>query len=143
MMMKKTSLNKAYSFNRQFKLSPDLVEKFAQASTDFNPVHLDEDYASKTIFKKRIAHGFLIGSFISAVLGNDFPGNGTIYLSQLMKFKAPVYLNDTIKVYVEIVEFMEKGRLKIATRCINQDGIIVIDGEAVVIPPKGFLDKLK
>ena len=78
-------------YSKKFQISEDMINGFAKYTGDKNPVHLNEEFASKTIFKTRIAHGFLVGSLISSVLGNDFPGNGTIYLSQSMKFMKPVY----------------------------------------------------
>ncbi len=122
-------------FSKSTLVSEEMINGFAKYSGDNNPVHLDEEFASKTIFKKRIAHGFLVGSFISAVLGNDFPGQGTIYLSQTMKFKAAVFINDMVTVEIEVVDFPKPNRVSLKTTCTNQDNIIVIEGEAFVIPP--------
>jgi acyl dehydratase len=109
------------------------VELFAVLSTDKNPVHLDEAYSATTIFKKRIVHGFLVGSLISAVLGNKMPGNGSIYLSQTMNFKRPVYLNDEVTCIVEIMEIIpEKSIYKLNTNCYNSNNEIVIEGNAVI-----------
>ncbi|HTB33137.1 MAG TPA: MaoC family dehydratase [Bacteroidia bacterium] len=109
------------------------VELFAVLSTDKNPVHLDEAYSATTIFKKRIVHGFLVGSLISAVLGNKLPGNGSIYLSQTMNFKRPVYLNDEVTCIVEIMEIIpEKSIYKLNTNCYNSNNEIVIEGNAVI-----------
>lgn len=108
------------------------VASFAQVSGDTNPVHLDEAYASTTRFGKRIAHGLLSLSYLSAVLGTRFPGPGTIYLSQNVSFLAPVYLGDTITATVTVKKFRpEKAILWLATECYNQDGVKVLDGEAV------------
>ena len=122
-------------FSKRTLVTEEMINGFAKYSGDNNPVHLDEEFASKTLFKKRIAHGFLVGSFISAVLGNDFPGQGTIYLSQTMKFMAPVFINDTIKIDVEVVDFPKTNKVSLKTTCTNQDNIVVIEGEALVIPP--------
>jgi 3-hydroxybutyryl-CoA dehydratase len=112
------------------------IELFAKATGDFNPVHLDEAYAEKTIFKGRIAHGLLSLGFISAILGNILPGHGTIYLSQEVKFLAPVRIGDTITARVEVIELIpEKNRVRFKTTCINQDGKIVVDGIALGMPP--------
>jgi 3-hydroxybutyryl-CoA dehydratase len=112
------------------------VRKFAEASGDMNPVHLDDDYASATPFGRRIVHGMLTASLISAILGNDLPGPGTIYLGQDLKFKAPVYVGDTVTARVELVKYREDRRIAtFQTRCINQDGVVVLEGEAVVIAP--------
>jgi 3-hydroxybutyryl-CoA dehydratase len=113
------------------------IELFARATGDFNPVHLDQAYAEKTMFKGRIAHGALSIGFLSTVLGNLLPGHGTIYLSQELKFLAPVRIGDTITAKVEVMELiLEKNRVKFKTTCMNQDGKIVADGVAWVMPPK-------
>ncbi len=113
------------------------IRAFAAASGDTNSVHLDEDYAKTTRFGRRIAHGMLTASLISAVLGNDLPGIGTIYLSQTVNFKAPVYLDDTITATVEVTAFREDKRIAtLRTTCTNQDGVLVVEGEATVIAPK-------
>jgi 3-hydroxybutyryl-CoA dehydratase len=113
------------------------IELFAEASGDTNPVHLDEAYAAGTVFKKRIAHGMLTAGLISAVLANDLPGPGTIYLSQSLAFKAPVYIGDTITATVELVKYREDKRIAtFRTTCTNQTGTLVLEGEAVVIAPR-------
>jgi len=113
------------------------IKLFAEATGDFNPVHLDQSYAEKTFFKGRIAHGLLSLGYISTVLGNILPGHGTIYLSQEVKFLAPVRIGDTITARVEIMELIpEKNRVKFKTICLNQEGKIVLDGAAWVMPPK-------
>jgi len=113
------------------------IELFATATGDFNPVHLDQAYAEKTMFKGRIAHGLLSVGLLSAVLGTIFPGHGTIYLSQEIKFLAPVRIGDTITARVEVLELIpEKNRARFRTSCTNQDGKLVADGIAWVMPPK-------
>jgi 3-hydroxybutyryl-CoA dehydratase len=113
------------------------IDYFAEASGDTNPVHLDEDYAAGTIFKRRIAHGMLTAGLISAVLANDLPGPGTIYLSQSLQFKAPVYIGDEITATVELVNYRESKRIAtFRTTCTNQNGDLVLEGEAVVLAPK-------
>jgi len=112
------------------------IRAFVQASGDDNPLHLDDTYAATTQFGKRIAHGMLTASFISAVLANDLPGPGTIYLSQSLQFKAPVFVNDTITATVEVTSYRPDKRItKLITTCTNQDGKVVLEGEAVVIAP--------
>lgn len=120
------------------KITNEDIITFANISGDKNPVHLDEQYAKNTIFKSRIAHGFLVGSFISAAIGQKLPGNGTIYLSQNMKFKAPVRINDEINAHIEVIAFPKENRVLLKTTCSNQEGTVVIDGEALVIPPEGM-----
>lgn len=115
------------------------VVLFAKVSGDDNPVHLDEEYAKGTMFKQRIAHGFLVGSLISAAIAKNLPGNGTIYLSQNLKFTAPVYLNDIITAYLEITEFPKGSQVVLSTVCKNQEGKTVIEGTALVMAPKTLI----
>lgn len=110
---------------------------YAGVSGDFNPAHINEDYAEKTFFKSRIAHGMLSAGFISAVLGTKLPGPGTIYMSQDLKFLKPVYFGDTITAECTVDEIIkEKNRVVLKTVCTNQKGEIVIDGKALVMAPK-------
>ncbi len=109
---------------------------FANASGDHNPVHLDEAFAQTTRFGKRIAHGMLVAGLISAVLGTQLPGPGTIYLGQELSFKAPVYIGDTITAEVEVATVREgKPFATLKTNCYNQDGVLVIEGKATVMFP--------
>jgi len=113
------------------------VRQFAAISGDANPVHLDEAYAAQTSFKKRIAHGMLTAGLISAVLGTKLPGEGSIYMNQTLSFRAPVYLDDTITVTVEVVKIHErKPVVTLKTVCTNQDDVVVLEGEAVLLVPK-------
>ena len=113
------------------------VYLYAGVTGDLNPAHINEAYAEKTFFKTRIAHGMLTAGFISAILGMHLPGPGTIYLKQELKFLAPVRIGDTITARAEVVEVMaDKNRIRLKTTCTNQDGNQVLDGEAVVSPPK-------
>ncbi|MBC7870102.1 MAG: MaoC family dehydratase [Chitinophagaceae bacterium] len=122
--------------SRSKTFSDEDVRLFAQISGDTNLVHLDDAYAAKTQFGRRIVHGMLTASLISSVLGCDFPGLGTIYLGQDVKFKAPVFIGDTITAAVELVKYREDKRIcTFRTTCTNQEGILVIEGEAVVIAP--------
>ncbi len=110
------------------------VATFAQISGDTNPLHLDEKYAATTMFKERVAHGMLTAGLISAVLGTQLPGVGSIYLSQSLKFVAPVKLGDTVEAEVEVIEKLEeKSRVRLRTVCRNQSGQVVIDGEALIM----------
>ncbi len=110
------------------------VERFAEASGDNNPVHLDEAFAAKSRFGKRIAHGMLSAGYISALLGTKFPGQGSIYLSQTLKFSRPVFIGDTIEVRARVTAYRaDKKILTLATEAVNQNGETVTSGEAVVL----------
>jgi len=112
-------------------LSEADVYGFAGITGDFNPVHVNEAFASETRFKKRIAHGMLTASLISTVIGTDLPGANTIYMSQEVKFTAPVYLGDTLTAEVEVLEKREDKRiLTLKTTVVNQNGQMVVDGQA-------------
>jgi len=117
-------------------ITDEEIRLFAKISGDDNPIHLNEEYAKESIFKQRIAHGFLVGSFISAAIGKSLPGNGTIYLSQNMKFIAPVMINDTVTAYIEVLDFPKGNQVLLSTICKNQDQKVVIEGTALVIAPK-------
>ncbi len=119
------------------KINEEDVISFASITNDSNLVHIDEEYAKNTRFGARIAHGMLIGSLISSVIGTKLPGLGTIYKSQLLSFLAPVYLGDTITASVEVVDINYiKKEIKLRTMCVNQNGKVVVDGEAIVLPPR-------
>ncbi len=110
---------------------------YAGITGDFNPAHVNEAYAKNTFFKTRIAHGMLTAGFISAIIANQLPGPGSIYLKQDLSFLAPVRIGDTITGRVEVVELnAEKNRVRLKTSCSNQDGIVVLSGEGLVSPPK-------
>jgi 3-hydroxybutyryl-CoA dehydratase len=118
------------------------IYQYAGISGDFNPAHINEDYAKQTFFKTRIAHGMLSAGFISNVLGNQLPGPGSIYISQELHFLAPVRIGDTIKARAEVIDInIEKNRVTLKTQCINQDGTVVIDGKAILSPPKAKASK--
>jgi len=113
------------------------VYLYAGITGDLNPAHINQKEAENSIFKGRIAHGMLSAGLISAVLGMYLPGPGTIYLGQDLKFLAPVRMGDTVKAEVEIVEIhSDKKRVKLKTTCTNQDGTLVLDGVATVMPPR-------
>ncbi|WP_312531310.1 MaoC family dehydratase [Paracoccus sp. (in: a-proteobacteria)] len=116
------------------------IELFAEVSTDRNPVHLDDSYARDTIFAGRIAHGMLTAGLISAVIGEQLPGHGTVYLSQSLKFMAPVRPGDLVRAEV-CVEAIDHGkrRVTLATRCLVGD-TVVLKGEAVVLAPSQKFD---
>jgi 3-hydroxybutyryl-CoA dehydratase len=110
---------------------------YAGITGDFNPAHVNEIYAKNTFFKTRIAHGMLTAGLISAIIANQLPGPGTIYLKQDLSFLAPVHIGDTITGRVEVMELIpDKNRVRLKTTCSNQDGVIVISGEGLVSTPK-------
>jgi 3-hydroxybutyryl-CoA dehydratase len=116
------------------------IELFAQVSTDRNPVHLDDAYAMDTIFGGRIAHGMLTAGLISAVIGEQLPGHGTVYLGQSLKFLAPVRPGDVVTAEVEVLSIdYSKRRVLLETRCLV-DGKPVLKGEATVLAPSGKFD---
>jgi len=118
-------------------ITETVINDFAKATGDFNPIHLDQTYAEKTYFKGRIAHGVLSIGYISSVLGNLLPGPGGIYLSQEVKFLAPVRIGDIITAKVEVIELIpEKNRIRLKTTCTNQGGEVVVDGTAWSLCPK-------
>lgn len=125
----------------QFKweryISADDVRRFAEIVGDLNPVHLETEYAAKSFFKKRIVHGaFLIG-LISKVLGMDFPGHGTVYISQNSVFKRPVYVDTTVSVEVKVTQVIaEKRRLILDTDIINSNKEVCVGGSATVWLPE-------
>lgn len=113
------------------------VYLFAGISGDLNPAHVNQIESEKSMFKGRICHGILVSSLISTVLGMYLPGPGTIYLSQDLKFVAPVKIGDTVTATVEVIERNEeRNRLILKTVVINEDGKVVVEGQAKVIPPK-------
>ena len=116
------------------------IELFAEISTDHNPVHLDDDYARDTIFEGRIAHGMLTAGLISAVIGEQLPGHGTIYMSQNLKFLAPVRPGDLVYAEVKVVDMViDKRRVKLNCRCeVNGENVLV--GEAMVLAPSRKFD---
>lgn len=115
------------------------VQLFAEVSGDRNPVHLDAEFAAGTQFKERIAHGMLTGAYISAAIATTLPGPGTIYLGQNLRFTRPVKLGDELTVELEVLEKLEKNRVRMGTRVVNQAGKSVVEGEAEVMVP---VDKL-
>lgn len=113
------------------------VRAFAELTGDRNPVHLDEEFASATRFGRRIAHGMLGASLISTVLASELPGRGSVYLSQTLRFTAPVYLGDTVTARVTVKHVREdKPVVTLETVCTNQRGERVVEGEAVVLAPR-------
>jgi len=109
------------------------VVNYAGLTGDFNPVHIDAEYARESLFKERIAHGMLVSGLISAVLGTQLPGANSLYLGQDLKFKAPVKIGDTATATVTVTEKRDDKRIiTLKTTVTNQDGVVVIDGSAVI-----------
>jgi acyl dehydratase len=109
---------------------------FAALSGDCNPLHLDAEFAAKTLFREPIAHGMLSGALISAAVACNLPGPGTLYVDQTMTFEKPVKLGDTLTVEIEVLEKLPKFRVNLATRVFNQHGEKVVDGVAKVVAPR-------
>jgi len=124
-----------FSFDRY--ISADDVKQFADVIGDSNPAHLDIAFAEGSFFKKRIVHGAFLAGLISKILGMDFPGQGTIYISQNSVFKRPVYVDTTVKVEVKITEVLtEKRRLVLDTTVLNESGEVCLAGSATVWLPE-------
>lgn len=119
------------------EITEENVETFGRITKDYNPMHFDSEYASKTMFKKRISHGMYVGSLFSKIFGMDLPGYGAIYVGQNLKFKRPVYFGDVIKAVVTAREFnIERNRIYFDCVAVNQNNEIVVIGEAEIMPPK-------
>ncbi len=121
-------------YTHSFSYSQEQVNEFARVTGDNNPVHLDEEFASKSIFKRRIAHGMLGASILSKVFGTLFPGNGTIYLNQTLNFLRPMYVEEEYEAVFEVKELIiDKNRAIISTTIINNEGKSVLSGEATIM----------
>ena len=120
------------------------IHSFSAMSADFNPIHVDEVYATtSTLGKKmggRIAQGMLSASLFSTLVGCYIPGKGALFVSQTCNFKLPVKIGDTLKAECEVLEKMEKGRIRMVTRCVNQKGEVVVEGEAIAIAARNKED---
>ncbi len=127
-------LNIGDTFSKSREVTDELIRQFAEVSGDYNPIHLDEDFAKTTRFGRRIAHGMLGGAFISAVLGYEFKVRKIIYLSQTLKFVAPVFIGDTVTAKATIKNIrQDKPIVTVETICENQSGETLIKGEAVLM----------
>lgn len=121
-------------FSTTKQITDAVVRTFAELSGDFNPIHLDEEFAKTTQFGKRIAHGMISGALISAVLGYEFKQRKVVYLSQTLKFTAPVFLDDTVTATATVINIREdKPIVTLETICTNQSGEMVVKGEAAVM----------
>jgi|WetSurSiteA1Bulk_404760.scaffolds.fasta_scaffold265402_1 3-hydroxybutyryl-CoA dehydratase len=117
-------------------ISEEDVHLFARITGDCNPVHTSPEYAAKTRFGERIAHGLLTAGLISAVIAMKLPGPGCVYLSQNLVFLAPVKIDDEITARAEVLEIIEERRYRMQTQCFNQRSEMVVDGEALIAVPK-------
>ncbi len=136
-MMEKVIIDSEFEFEKVFDKND--VIAFAQLSQDDNPIHINEEYASGTFFKRNIVHGVLIVSMFSKIFGTIYPGNGCIYLSQSAKFLKPAFVCDSVKAKVKLVSFDEtKKRGVFLCECYNQAGQLLVTGEAVILFPDTF-----
>lgn len=120
-------------YQEEIKITPEHIQKFAEFSGDFNPVHFHDDEAKAQGFKGRIAHGMISASFFSKIFANSFPGPGTIYLSQTFKFHAPVYLNEVLHYRLEVIAQKEgKPIFTVKTEAFGEDQQLRTSGEAVI-----------
>jgi 3-hydroxybutyryl-CoA dehydratase len=130
----KFSIGDAATFSKT--LSESDLYLYAGITGDLNPIHVDEEYAKTTRYKRRIAHGLLPSSFICPVLGTKLPGEGTIHISQELYFLEPVFIGDTLTVRIEFIEIINLRRWKMKSQIFNQNNVLVVDGFSVVKPPK-------
>lgn len=129
-----STLQVGQEYETTFTVTDEMVRTFAKITGDKNPIHLDEEYAKNTRFGKRICHGMLVASLISKVLGMDFPGPGTILVRQQLTYRAPVFVGETVKVHVRVIEKREeKKRVILQTNVLKMDGSVAIEGLAEVL----------
>ena len=127
-------LNIGDKFSATREVTDEIVRKFAELSGDFNPLHLDDDFAAKTRFGRRIAHGMLSGAFISAVLGYEFSERKIVYLSQTLRFVAPVFIGDRVTTTGTVTNIRtDKPVVTLETICTNQEGKTLVTGEAAIM----------
>lgn len=108
---------------------------FADASGDYNPLHIDEQYARHSLFGRRVAHGILTAGIISTVLSKEIPGLGTIFVELRIRFLSPVYIGDTVTAVATVAEIINPRRVRLVVACVNQSGDDVAIGNAIVVPP--------
>ncbi len=132
-------LKQGDTYTHEFSYSQEDVIKFAEVSGDHNPIHLDASYAANTMFKKPIIHGALSSSVFSKVLGMDFPGEGTVYLSQESNFKRPMFVGTTYIAEFEVLSVSEKKQAEISTTIKDKEtGKVTVDGKAMVMNREKF-----
>ncbi len=139
--MRKVDETMSYKIGQSASFSRTITETdfvmFAGLSGDYNPIHVDKEYASDTRFGQRISHGLLTASLLSCLLGMHLPGVGSVYKDQTLQFKAPVFIGDTITATATVQEFNEERRsLTLVTECTNQHGQVVLTGIATMVVPR-------
>jgi len=133
-MLQKLTVGQQASIKKSF--SPEEVEHFAELSMDRNPIHLDENAAAASVFGRRVVHGMLVASLFSALLGQHLPGEGTIFLGINLQFKGPVFIDDEVTAFVQVIKMREdKPIVTLRAWCENSQGETVVDGEAVAKAP--------
>ena len=128
-------VNVGASAKKTVVITNETIRMFSTVSGDINPIHLDEEYAKLTKFKRRIAPGLQVASYISALIANELPGPGSIYMEQSLKFLRPVYIDDVIEVKVTVIEVFNVNKIRLKTEVFNADDQIVLEGEALVKAP--------
>jgi 3-hydroxybutyryl-CoA dehydratase len=128
-------VNVGASAKKTVVITNETIRKFSSVSGDINPIHLDDEYAKLTKFKRRIAPGLQVASYISALIANELPGPGSIYMEQSLKFLRPVYIDDVIEVKVTVIEVFNVNKIRLKTEVFNADDQIVLEGEALVKAP--------
>ena len=121
-------------YEKNVVVTEEMGADFAKISEDYNPIHLDKEAASKSRFGKKIVHGMLIGSYFSGIIGNKFPGAGSVYISQEIFFKRPVYYDSECIIRVEISDInLERKRVGLKTQCFDKEKNMLVDGNAKIL----------
>jgi len=132
--MNYSDISSGQTYESERTITDEMVIEFARITGDDNPIHLDEEAASKSMFGRRIAHGMLVMGVVSSVLGREFPGPGAVYMKQEARFLRPVYINERIRVKVTVLEKIEeKSRLRLSTEVLKEDDQPAVTGEALVL----------
>jgi 3-hydroxybutyryl-CoA dehydratase len=118
--------------SKSLVITQDLVNQFAQLSGDFNPIHIDPEYAKSTFFGKPIAHGMLVSSFFSTLIAQEYPGPGSIYLKQELNFLKPCFIDETINVVIKLIT-KEDCKYFLNTLVYNKDGKLIVEGTALIL----------
>jgi 3-hydroxybutyryl-CoA dehydratase len=119
-------------FSEKFEITNDMVISYSTLIGDKNPIHLDSEYAKQTIFEKPIAHGMLISSFFSKMISETYPGHGSIYLSQNIKFLKPCYIGETINVILKLIN-KDKNKYELSTQIYDSNDVLLVDGNALIL----------